>query len=227
MTDFNELILKHRGKVFAIIGGAPIADGALDNIKADIWISVNDHGVKLRECDYVVAMDDNHTERGGSMYDYLARYGAPIIGPQPWANYQLSTWPDAPRRSVLSGMTAAWCAWAMGAKAIVLVGMNGYDGKSGAMKDAHNVAAAVTVPVRSIDGGPLTEIFPEYEAKERFGHYKESPQIRALLDIDEKITIRVVKPTGIRGREYQKGEELKIMRHEVARQLHHKMVVEI
>jgi len=227
MTEFNDLILKHRGKVFAIIGGAPIADGALDGIKADVWISVNDHGVKLRDCDYIVAMDDNHTERGGSMYDHLARYSLPIIGPQPWANYQLSTWPDAPRRSVLSGMTAIWCAWAMGAKAIVLVGMNGYYGKSGAMKDAHNVAAVVTVPIRSIDGGALSELFPEYEAKERFGHYKESPQIRALLDIDEKITIRVVKPTGIRGREYQKGEQLTIMQHEVARQLRHKMVVEI
>lgn len=227
MTEFNDLILKHRGKVFAIIGGAPIAEGVLDTIKADVWISVNDHGVKLRECDYIVAMDDNHTERGGSMYDHLARYSLPIIGPQPWANYQLATWPDAPRRSVLSGMTAIWCAWAMGAKAIVLVGMDAYDGKSNAIRDAGLVAKTVTVPIRSINAGPLESVFPAYDAKERFGHYKEAPQIRGLLEIDERITVRVVKPTGIRGREYQKGEQLTIMRHEVARQLRHKMVVEV
>lgn len=228
MSDFKELILKHRGKVFAIIGGAPFDPELLKGIKADVWISANEHGVNLRECDYMVAMDDRHCGNGAPMFDYLRQFSdSPIVGPQPFADYQLVQWPDSPRRSVLSGMVAAWVAWAMGAKAIVLVGMNGYDGKAGSMKDARLIAESVSVSVRTVDGGALESVFAAYDPKERFGHYKESPQIATLIAAPGEIEIEVIKPTGIRGRQWQKGERGKVMRHEVWRLLHHKMVREV
>lgn len=228
MSDFRDLILKHRGKVICVIGGAPFDPELLKSVKADVFISANEHGVLAHECDYIVAMDDRHGELGVSMYDHLRAYSPlPIIGPQAFADYQLSTWPDAPRRSVLSGMTGVWVAWAMGAKAVVTIGMNAYNGKPGADKDARIVAGMVSVPVRCVDGGVLEEIFGAYDPKEKFGHYKESPQIRSLMDVDEMITVRVFKPTGFRGREVQKGEEFKVMRHEVKAQLKHGMLREV
>lgn len=228
MADFKELILKHRGKVFCVIGGAPFDPELLKSVKADVFISANEHGVKVHDCQYIVAMDEQHSGNGKRMYDHLREYSdLPIISRQPWANYQLQTWPDAPRGSVLSGMVAVWCAWAMGAKAVIVVGMNAYDGKSGSMRDAGLIAAEVSVPVRSVDGGSLASVFPEYDPKEKWGHYKESPKISELMKSTGEIEIEVIKPTGIRGREMQKGERIKIMRHEVARLLWHKMVKEI
>ena len=228
MADFKELILKHRGKVFCVIGGAPFDADLLKGIKADVFISANEHGVKVHECQYIVAMDEVHSGNGRSMLNHIREHsGVPIISRQPWANYQLQTWPDAPRGSVLSGMVAVWCAWAMGAKAVIVIGMNGYDGKTGAMRDAGLIAAEVSIPVRSIDGGALAGVFPEYDPKEKWGHYKESPKIAELMKSTGEIEVEVIKPTGIRGREMQKGERIKVMRHEVARLLHHKMVKEI
>lgn len=233
MSDFKELILKHRGKVFAIIGGAPFDADALKGIKADVWISVNEHGVKVRECDYIVAMDEEHTATKMPMLNHLRQF-APneaVIGPQSWADYQFTSWPDAPRRSFLSGMAAVWCAWLMGAKAIVLVGMNAYEGKEGAMRDARLVSGIVSVPVRSIDGGALESVFPEYDPKERFGHYKESPEIGALLtkQVSEQITVIVVKPTTIRNGEKERtiGERVTGMPHEFARLIRCGMLKEV
>lgn len=228
MAEFKELILKHRGKVFCVIGGAPFDPDLLKGIKADVFISTNEHGVKVHDCQYMVAMDDTHSGNGKRMYDHLREYSdLPIISRSAYADYQLETWPDAPRTSFLSGMAAVWCAWAMGAKAVIVVGMNGYDGKTGAMRDAACVMKEVSVPVRSVDGGPLSDVFPEYDPKEKWGHYKESPKIAELMKSTGEIEIEVIKPTGIRGREMQKGERIKIMRHEVARLLWHKMVKEI
>ena len=42
---------------------------------------------------------------------------APIISPRAFADYQLMTWPQAPR-DVLSGMVGAWAAFVMGANHI-------------------------------------------------------------------------------------------------------------
>jgi len=139
----------------------------------------------------------------------------------------MTTWPDCPRRSFLSGMAAVWCAWAMGAKAVVLVGMNAYDGKSGAMRDMNLILDTVTVPIRCVDGGALSAVVQEYDKAEKFGYYKESPAIKELMTSGDEITVRVLKPTTIRGAERDKGYECRVMRHEVARLLRHKMLIEV
>lgn len=230
MSDFNDLLLKHRGKVFAIIGGAPFDAELMADVKADVWISVNEHGIKLRDCDYVVAMDDNHTGLGVGMVEHLHSLSdTPVIGPQGNADYQLATWPEYPRRSVLSGMVAVWCAWAMGAKAVVLFGMDGYDGKATALKDARTVAEAVSVPIRTAKESPLSAVFPPYDAKEKFGHYKESPAIKAIAAAveDGRITVEVVKPVEVCGIRREKGWSGKVLRHQVRAQLKHGMVREV
>ena len=206
------------------MGGAPSLADEIGRLQADVWISANEHGAKLRPVDYVVAMDDRHGGLKTPMRGEIRKYtDAPIIGPAAGNDYQLVTWPGAPRKG-LSGMAAAWVAWVMGAHPVILAGFDAYGGAK--LSESRKVVDHIKGVVR-VAGGPLTAIWQQYRASERLGAYAEHSSIRGLLGIDETIRIRVRKPTMIRDRAWPKGAELRIPRHEVARLLRHRMVEEI
>ena len=216
---FAELALKHKGKRICVIGGKPI-----DTLpEADIYISTNAHGVALVGPDYVLAMDERNSRENCPMGPYLrARTAAPIISPHPYADYRLTNWPQNPR-FVLSGMVGAWMAWFMGAKVVILAGMDGYGGQDGYRDEAMKIDRDIHCPVRVYQGGPLTKQWPEYDAAETFGKYKASTAIQGWLGRDGVITVRVRKPCldlGI-------GQTMRVPRHEVARLLNHRMVEEV
>jgi hypothetical protein len=222
-AHFTELALKHKGKRICVIGGAPIKGLP----EADVYISTNAHGVQLREPDYVLAMDERHQREQCPMGPYLrARSDAPIISPHGYGDYRLSTWPQNPR-FVLSGMVAAWMAWFMGAKVVILAGMDGYGGQNGYKDEARKIDRDIHCPVRVAGGGPLTAVWPEYDPAETFGRYKASTAIDGWLGTDGLIRVRARKPCQVSGTDLGKGEELKVMRHEVARLLKHRMVEEV
>lgn len=224
---FTDIVLKHKGARVVVMGGAPGLAEQIDGLKADVWISANDHGAKLRDVDYIVAMDDQHGETKENMRARLRKVSqAPIIGPWPHNDYQLSEWPDAPRK-VLSGMVGAWCAWAMGAKVVILTGMNGYDGRAGAIRDARLMASQIHCPIRIIGAGPLADTFQQYDPAETFGRYTPHSSINGLLGRDGEVRIRVIKPTQVRGIDVKRGDEITVMRHEVARLIRHRMVAEV
>lgn len=246
MHTFNELILKHKGKVFCVMGGAPSLGEDLANVKADVYISANEHGATFRKPDYVVALDDHHGKTGERIVDYLRKYTqAPIIGQNYAADYVLETWPDAPRK-IYSGMAAIWCAWAMGAKVVILAGMNAYDGKPQAMKDARLVADKVRCPVRVAvrlatiqtmnskeqkfvpdAENKLCDVWPVYMPGEKFGRYTPHPSIEGLRGTDNRIKVVVLKPTEFNGVPVRPETQLTGMRHEFKRLLKHNMVREV
>jgi hypothetical protein len=155
-----------------------------------------------------------------------AKTAAPIISPRAYADFQLETWPQCPR-DVLSGMVATWAAWIMGAKVVLLAGMDGYNGDEGYVHEAVKMARDVYCPVRVVGGGPLTKAWPAYDPEEKFGRYKSSTAIDAWLGKNGMIKVEVVKPTTVRGLERQRGDKLSVMRHEVARLIHHRMLREV
>ena len=216
---FAELALKHKGKRICVIGGKPV-DSLPD---ADIYISTNAHGVHLVQPDYVLAMDERNSREDCPMGPFLrSRTDAPIISPHTFSDYRLTNWPQNPR-FVLSGMIAAWMAWFMGAKVVILAGMDGYGGQDGYKDEAMKIDRDIHCPVRVAGGGPLTSQWPEYKPAESFGKYKPHSAIQGWLGKDGIITVRVRKPClgmGI-------GETLKAPRHEVARLLKHRMVEEV
>lgn len=227
MGTFQTLILAHKGKRICVMGGAPSLAEHLDQVKADLYISTNGHGADLVTPDYVLAMDELHHSEHIPMRQYLHRKtSAPIITPHPYADYQLMTWPQNPR-FVLSGMVATWAAWAMGAKVVILAGMDGYGGDKGYVFEATKMARDVHGPVRVVGGGPLAAVWPAYDPDEKFGRYTPHPSIDGLRNIDGLTTIKVLKRTTIRGREVYGGEQMTVYRHEVGRLLKHKMVVEV
>jgi hypothetical protein len=226
MKDFNELVLKHKGKRICIMGGAASLEDDLKQIEADIYISTNAHGIEFKTPDYIFAMDETNTRLNVPMGGFLRdKTDVQIISPRAYADYQLITWPQAPR-DVLSGMVATWAAFMMGAKVVILAGMDAYDGKSGFVHEATKMARDVNCPVRVMSES-LAKVWPKYDAKEKFVRYVPHSSINSWLDVDEKITIEVVKATTIRNLLRQKGEQLKVMRHEVITLLKHKMIKEV
>jgi len=216
---FADLALRHKGKRICVIGGAPIAELP----KADVYISTNAHGVGLVQPDYVLAMDEVHGVEKVPMGAWLrSRSDAPIISPHDFADYRLSNWPQNPR-FVLSGMVGAWMAWLMGAKVVILAGMDGYGGQGGYKDEARKIDRDIHCPVRVAGGGPLTCTWPEYDPDERFGKYKPSTAIDGWLGNDGIITVRARKPCmGL-----NIGQQARVLRHEVARLLKHRMVEEV
>lgn len=225
MTDFRDLILKHKGKRICVMGGSDSLADDLEEIEADIYISTNGHGCEYIAVDYALAMDENNTRLNVPMDKHLRSVtDAPIISPRHFADYQLMSWPQAPR-DVLSGMIAAWAAFMMGAKVVILAGMDGYK-QSGYIHEASKIARDINCPVR-VMSPELAKTWPMYDAKEKFGRFTPHSSINAWLDVDESITIEVVKPTTVRGALRAKGFQMNVMRHEVAKLLKHKMLREV
>lgn len=221
--DFRELIGKHAGKRICVIGGGDSLSSDLARVRADVYISANEHGVNARECDYIVAIDER-SDNGAQ----LKSHGIPVISPESWADYQLTDYPDSPRR-VFSGLVAAWAAWAMGASCVILVGFGCYEGErlhERHMKDARLIASAINGNVRPVSG-PLLRLWPAYDEKERFGRYKRPAQLDTLAGVVGVTLVRVVKPTTIRGKEWSKGSEVSATREELKHALRHRMVVEL
>ena len=208
----------------AVVGGAPSLDEELKSVKADVWISVNEHGAMRRKVDYVVAMDDRHGAKGVPMRQYIRTLtDAPIIGPWPDNDHQLASWPGSPRRG-LSGMVAAWVAWTMGAHPVILAGFDAYGGTK--LGEARKIAEHIRGEVRVV-GGPLQTVWKPLQKWERIGEYVEHSSLEGLLGMDGEITVKVRKPTTIRHMAVVPGDELRVMRHEVARLLRHGMITEI
>lgn len=209
------------------MGGAPSLEDHLAQVEADVFISVNAHGASHRH-DYIVAMDEEHGDLRVPMGPFLRqRSKAPVIGPRAWNDFVLSTWPDYPKTGVLSGMVAAWVAWAMGAKVVILAGMDGYGGQPSSLARCAPAARDVRCPVRVVGGGPLTKFWPTYDPSETFGEYVMHPSIEALQGVDTMTRVKALKKCSTATLNLQPGEEVAGMRHEFARLLKHRLVEEI
>ncbi len=225
--DSRALILKHPGARICVMGGAPSLDEHLKQVDADVYISVNAHGSHHRH-DYIVAMDEEHGNLKVPMMGYLRdKSKAPIIGPRHWNDYVLTTWPDCPKTNILSGMVAAWVAWTMGAKVVILAGMDGYGGSASGMAHCAPVARDVKCHIRVVGGGPLTKFWPAYDVNETFGDYNMHPTIETLQGIDGMTRIRAIKKCSTPGLALNPGDEANVMRHQAFRLLKHRLVEEI
>lgn len=218
MTDIKALVQKHPGARICVMGGSPTLEADIKNLKADIWISANEHGAKIRDVDYIVAMDAVHGKTRRPMREVLkACSDAPIITPHD-GDIFLGQWPLQPRNPQ-SGLVAAWIAQLMGAHPVILAGMNAFDGAGWAMRQVEAFREFLHCEIRAI--GPLAEVWPS--RKGRLPKYV-APDTDALLRSDDEVQIIVRHPTAIRGREWPAGTKMSVGKREVFRQLKHRMV---
>src|SRR6185369_11887995 len=140
----------------------------LERVKADIWISVNEHGAKLRPVDYVVAMDNQHTKLGVMMLGHIrAHTAAPIIGPWHWNDWQLTNWPGMPSMP-LSGVIASWVAYLLGGHPVIMAGFDCYGGRK--VGQHRLIEPHIKAEVRVVSG-PLVGLFKQYDPAEVFPEF--------------------------------------------------------
>jgi hypothetical protein len=228
LKSFGELVMCHKGARICVMGGGPSLLGDLEVLdgKADVWISVNDHGAKVRSVDYAIAMDNLHTTKHVLM-DSLIRplTNAPIIGPWQWCDYALTDYPLNPRM-LFTGVVATWAASLMGAHPVILAGFD-CTGHAKRSIEQHREYAAkfVTGKVRAISG-PLTEVWGRYHADDVLGDYTP-PDVLDYANRTNGVLVRVRKPVDIRGGTYPVGSLLRVPKAEVWRQIKHRSLVEV
>lgn len=226
IRSFGELVMRHKGERICVMGGGPNLVADLEQVKAEIWISVNEHGAKIHHADYIVAMDNTHTKLQTPMHKHLRQFTeAPIIGPWHWCDYQVSNWPLNPR-FMLSGVVASWMAWLMGAHPVILAGFDCYNGHGATIGQHRDYLPFIKGDVRVISG-PLLKFYPEHRPGEKRKPYVPPDVFKEAPTLADEIKVRVVHKVEVRGHEWPIGTELMVSRFEVRRQLKHKSLVEV
>lgn len=225
LRSFGELVMKHKGARICVMGGGPTLAEEIESVEADLWISTNAHGAKLRPVDYVVAMDNLHTVSKEPMEGLVrAHTKAPIIGPWHWSDYGITNYPLAPRL-LFSGVIAQWVAYMMGAHPVILAGFGCYGGSHRSIAQHRECAAHVHGEVRVV-AGPLTAVWPTYDPDEVLPEY-EVPEAFGTENLEHGVRVKVLKAVEIRGREYPIGTVLQAPRAEVWRQIKHRSLMEV
>jgi hypothetical protein len=216
--------MRHKGQRICIMGGSKSLDSDLQDIKADVWISVNDHGAKRMDVDYIVCMDNIHTGNKMEMWRFLRQYSdAPVISPWHWGQYQILRWPGYPCL-FNSGVIASWVAYLMGAHPLIFAGFDCY-GKKGRHFEMHKqFVPEVKCEARAVSG-PLLDLYPEYRSGERRKAY-DVPEIFGPAKAG-MIKVRVDKPFRYRDHDWPEGTVLTVAEFEVKLQLKHKSIVRI
>lgn len=214
-----DLIMAHAGKRICVMGGSKSLDSDLERVKADIWISVNDHGAKRRPVDYIVCMDNIHTGNKREMRHFLRLASdAPVISPWHWGQYQICQWPEYPYL-FNSGVIASWVAGLMGGHPVILAGFDCYGGDRRIMDMHRKFIPHIKSEVRVVSG-PLVGMFPQYDPKEKRGKFVK-PEIFGPAR-EGQIKVRIVAPFEYRGYKWPLGTVLTVAEWEVRRQIKHK-----
>jgi hypothetical protein len=226
-STLRDLIHSQKGKTICVMGGAESLEAELKRVKADIYISTNGHGAQFREPLFVVAMDDRHTKTNEWMRDIIRqKTGAPIVGPFDSCDIYLDYWPGMPRR-YYSGIVAMWFAHMLGAKLVILAGMDGYKAEGGYMAKMRKIKIeSVPNNVRTTNES-LAEVVPVYDPKEKVKAMPADPVLKTLKSEEGVIVVEVMRPCPVLNIERVAGEKVKVYRKDVLIQLKHQMVREL
>jgi len=202
----SDIVLSLTGRRIAVMCGGPSLTSALSIIDScDARVSANDHGCRLRQCDYIVACDAVHTVDKTPMEPRLRAYNVPIVSPMLYADWRLNDWEYAGN----SGMAAIYIAWLLGASLIVVAGADCYTGDTywhtpgvGA-SSGHNRLPSDFIDragklrdimpgaVVRVTDGPLTAVWPAYDPAESLPAYVPSPALLALAVPPAQRTVRM------------------------------------
>jgi hypothetical protein len=224
LKSFGELVMRHKGARICVMGGGPNLASDIEKVDADIWISSNQHGAKLHEVDYVLAMDNEHTVLKVPMEGVIRQHTkAPIIGPWHWCDYGLTTYPLAPRL-LLSGVIASWAAHMMGAHPVILAGFDCYGGTPRSVNQHGDYVPHLKQCQVRVVSGPLLKFWKQYDREEAMPGYVP-PDV--FVESEHGVRVRVVKPVEIRGRTWPVGSVLHVPKAEVWRQIKHRSLEEL
>lgn len=167
-----------------VIGGGPSVSVDLARLDARpvAVISANAHGFRqsLFPPTHALVLDDHHSVTEESMEALIRPYGAPIIGPNWWADYRMNDW----RGGMNSGLTAICAAVLMGGNPVIVTGLDGFAGgyfhapshtriggqdEETVRRQTRTLVQYVgDCPVRPMSGY-LLDHFPRFDGAETFG----------------------------------------------------------
>lgn len=114
----RNLIHRHVDRPGIVIGGGPSAPAQIEKCPTDaIVVSANDHGFKLRACDFIASLD--------RIEQRVRAHDVPLVSRHLFADYRVLQ-PPQPN----SGILGAWLLRLLGCSPIYLVGMDCYDGQT-------------------------------------------------------------------------------------------------
>lgn len=127
----TDLIDKYDGPIL-VIGGGPSVPSDFDKLPADFKpacvLSANNHGFKQDrfKVDYIVCVDNLHSETKQRCEEWLRPYGVPIITRHWWGDYRM------PRLRTYgnSGQTACAVGVMLGGHPVIATGMDCWQGKT-------------------------------------------------------------------------------------------------
>ena len=219
VLPLGDLIMKHAGQRICVMGGGKSLDADLEQVEADVYISVNDHGARRRPVDYIVCMDNVHTGNKLEMRHYLRRYSdAPVISPWHWGQYQMARWPGLPKM-YNSGVIATWIGSLMGAHPLIICGFDCYNDDKRIMDMHTDFLDKIECQVRVVSG-PLQSLYPAFKPKEKLKKFK--PPVQFAEAKEGQIKVRVDHPFQYRGHDWPIGTVLTVGEWEVRLQLKHK-----
>jgi hypothetical protein len=224
LHSFGELVMRHKGARICVMGGGKRLADDMETVDADIWISSNEHGAKVRPVDYVLAMDNIHTGLKVPMEGHIRQHTkAPIIGPWHWCDFGLTTYPLAPRL-LLSGVIATWAAAMMGAHPVILAGFDCYGGTPRATNQHGDYVPHLKQFEVRVASGPLLQYWKQYSREEEMPHYAP-PDV--FVETEHGVRVKVIKPVEIRGHVWPAGSVLHVPKAEVWRQIKHRSLEEL
>lgn len=219
VNPLSDLIMKHAGQSICVMGGGSSLADDLSQVDADIYISVNNHGAKHREVDYIVCMDNIHTGNKREMRHFLREFSnAPVISPWHWGQYQICRWPDYPYL-FNSGVIASWVAYLMGGHPVIMAGFDCYCGQKRIM-DMHEKFIKHNKCEFRVVSGCLQKFYKAYNKHEIMPDYV-IPEIFGEA-LEGQVKVRVNAPFEYRGYQWPIGTILTVSAHEVRLQIKHK-----
>lgn len=169
------------GEPVVVVGGGPSVNSDFPKIeKVKHYISCNQHGQLLVDCDYIVAIDDIHNPTNSSMEKFIKNFGKPVISGQLWADVRLHDF-SFPGNT---GLHAILVACILGGWPVIVIGIDCYQGKTywhdpNALNISHGKnqkffdirieqlkQITESWPIRPVSG-PLSRFWPCYERTER------------------------------------------------------------
>lgn len=199
-NSISLLLGRHRGRPAFICGGAPSLVEDIKSAPANaIYISANEHGSKLRHCDYIVCCDNVELK--------LRPFKTPIISHRAFADYRLFNKP-----ATNSGAIGVWAAWALGCSPIVIGGvahyMNGtywhnqkaFSSGLNAKPEYHRaqwrkLLADMPNQIIRVVSGPLNDLVKPYLPDESIDYHFDLDEVRKKAS---GIFVRFLRePTGV------------------------------
>lgn len=221
-VNFSDIEGAQKGRPAIVLCGGPSLPEQYEKVRTHlpdaVLLSANHHGAKFTACDYIVCAD-----KWRKFHPVMPDYEVPIIAPYSDCDFRLISYPNMGN----TGMQTVWCAFVLGCCPIVICGADCFMGDTYWWDKNHESGGFRTPPSHHLNtwnytvkkfcpeeiirsaGGPLVEVFGEFDPEEDVHQVQSKPTRRILA---KGVKIEMTRNTLLRGEPYHKDEVIEVDR---------------